>query len=160
MDYANEFPVKTMCFVFKVSRSGYYKWRSNKAFYHAKNEVLNDQIKTIFESSRRTYGSPRVLVELNKMNIEISESTVARRMKSLKITPRTKKRYKNTTDSKHNLKVSPNVLNREFTVEKTGRVWVSDITYIRLKYSFVYLTTVIDLADRMVVGWSLMNILS
>ena len=53
------------------------------------------------------------------------------------------------------MKVSPNILNREFTVTELGRVWVSDITYIRLRHSFVYLTTVIDLADRMVVGWNL-----
>ena len=85
----------------------------------------------------------------------MSESTVARRMKSLKITPKLKKKFKNTTDSNHDLAISPNQLNREFTVSELGKVWVSDITYIRIKHSFVYLTTVIDLADRMVVGWNL-----
>jgi transposase InsO family protein len=65
------------------------------------------------------------------------------------------KRFKNTTDSKHDLKISPNLLDREFTVTELGRVWVSDITYIRIRNSFVYLTTVIHLTDRMVVGWNL-----
>ncbi len=152
---AKEFPVKKMSEVFGVSRSGYYRWLKNKGPRAKKEEILNTQIKTVFEYSRATYGSPRVHRELEKMEVKISKSTVARRMKSLKVTPKTKKRSKNTTDSKHGLKISPNILNREFTVTGLGRVWVSDITYIRLGHSFVYLTTVIDLADRMVVGWNL-----
>jgi len=78
-----------------------------------------------------------------------------KRYLSLGIRPRLKKRFKITTDSKHGLQISPNLLKREFTVTELGKVWVSDITYIRIRHSFVYLTTVIDLADRMVVGWSL-----
>ena len=155
MDHANEFPVKKMSEVFEVSRSGYYRWLEHKDFHAEKEEVLERQIKSVFEESRATYGSPRVHQQLQKMEVDISQSTVARRMQSLKITPKIKKRFKNTTDSKHDLKISPNRLNREFTVTALARVWVSDITYIRLRHSFVYLTTVIDLADRMVVGWSL-----
>jgi putative transposase len=157
MDYANEFPVKKMCQVFDVSRGGYYVWLKNKDKNDKKEALLNEKIKIVFESSRATYGSPRVCLGLKKLNIEMSESTVARRMKDLNITPVLKKKFKNTTDSSHGLKVSPNILNREFTVSELGKVWVSDITYIRLKHSFVYLTTVIDLADRMVVGWNLSN---
>ena len=155
MDHASEFPVKKMCQVFEVSKSGYYKWKKNKDSYGIKAEVLNEQIKTVFEESRGTYGSPRVQIALKKLKVDVSESTVARRMKSLKITPKLKKKFKNTTDSNHDLAISPNQLNREFTVSELGKVWVSDITYIRIKHSFVYLTTVIDLADRMVVGWNL-----
>ncbi len=155
MDYAKEFPVKTMCKVLDISRSGYYSWKNNKSTNEAKTEGLNEQIKVIFKASRATYGSPRVAVALKKMNVEISESTVARRMKGLRITPKIKKRFKHTTDSKHDLNISPNLLNRAFKVSELGRVWVSDITYIRIGHSFVYLTTVIDLADRMVVGWNL-----
>ena len=78
-------------------------------------------------------------------------------MKALKITPRVKKKFKITTDSKHSKAISPNLLDRSFEASSSGKFWVGDITYIRLKYSFVYLTTVIDLADRMVIGWSLSN---
>ncbi len=141
--------------VLEVGRSSFYKWRKNKASYVEKETILNEQIKTVFEDSRSTYGSPRIHIELQKMKIDISESTVARRMKDLGITPKLKKKFKNTTDSNHDLKVSPNILNREFTYTELGRAWVSDITYIRVQHSFVYLTTVIDIADRMVVGWSL-----
>ena len=141
--------------VLEVGRSTFYKWRKNKNTCATKKEILNKQIETVFEESRSTYGSPRVYLELQKMKVEISESTVARRMKSLDITPNIKKKFKNTTDSEHDLRVSPNILNREFTFTELGRAWVSDITYIRLRHSFVYLTTVIDLADRKVVGWNL-----
>ncbi len=142
--------------VLEVGRSSYYEWLRKKDSYAKKEEELNTQIKTVFEESRSTYGSPRVHQELQRMEVDISESTVARRMKSIAITPKLKKKFKNTTDSKHDLKISPNLLSREFTATELGRKWVSDITYIRVGYSsFVYLTTVIDLADRMVVGWNL-----
>ena len=84
MDHASEFPVKKMCQVFEVSRSGYYKWRKNKDLYEVKVEFLNEQIKAVFEQSRGTYGSPRVQIALKKLKVDVSESTVARRMKSLK----------------------------------------------------------------------------
>lgn len=155
MDYANEFSVKKMCEVLEVSRSGYYKWLKNKDEKALKAEDLNAKIQEVFDNSNETYGSPRVHQVLQEQAIELSESTVARRMQSLKLQAREKKRYKHTTDSNHNLKISPNILNREFTVSQLGKVWVSDITYIRVKNSFVYLTTVLDLADRMVVSWSL-----
>ena len=157
MDYANNFPVTKMCQVFEVSRSGYYNWLKTKDSINETKDFLKEEIKSAFEGSRRTYGSPRVLEVLQKKDIDISESTVARLMKELKISPHRKKRFKNTTDSKHGLRISPNLLNRSFTVSELGKVWVSDITYIRVKYSFVYLTTIIDLADRMVVGWNLSN---
>jgi len=143
--------------VLGVGRSSYYKWRKNKDSNVEKEAVLNQQIKTVFEDSRSTYGSPRVHLELQKMKVDISESTVARRMRSMEITPKLKKKFKNTTDSNHDLKISPNILNREFTFTELGRAWVSDITYIRVQDSFIYLTTVIDLADRMIVGWNLSN---
>ena len=141
--------------VLKVSRSGYYDWLRDEKARKEKETVLDDEIKEVFEMSQETYGSPRIYDELQKRNIEVSQSTIARRMRTLEITPKRKKRFKKTTDSKHDFKISPNVLNRNFSVEKLGKVWVSDITYIRIKASFVFLTTVIDLADRCVVGWNL-----
>jgi len=76
-------------------------------------------------------------------------------MKALSITPKKKKKFKHTTDSNHNERISPNLLDQCFESSKLGEIWVSDITYIALTKGFVYLTTVIDLADRMVVGWNL-----
>lgn len=141
--------------VLDVSKSGYYKYLRNKSQMEPEIDELDNKIKAAFEDSKETYGSPRIYLALQKQRIEISESTVARRMRILEITPKVKKKFKNTTDSKHDMPIAPNILNREFEVSEPGCVWVGDITYIRLRHSFVYLTTVIDLADRMVVGWSL-----
>mgnify|MGYP000020162618 CR=1 FL=1 len=141
-----------MCEVLGVSTSGYYHWKEELRGGLKTND-LDAKIVAIFEKSRRTYGSPRVFKFLRKSGTKVSESTVSRRMRALGITPVIKKRFKSTTDSKHDLPIAQNILNREFTVAQTGRVWVGDITYIPVQDSFVYLTTVIDLADRMVVGW-------
>jgi putative transposase len=142
--------------VLEVSKSGYYRWRKHKKSLDKKADDLSKKITTVFERSRSTYGSPRVSQELKKEGVEVSKSTVARQMKKLRITPKLKLKFKNTTDSKHNKEVSPNLLDRNFSVSELGKVWVSDITYIRVNYHhFAYLTTVIDLADRMVVGWAL-----
>jgi len=129
MDHADEFPVTKMSKVLRVGRSSYYDWLKNKDKYLKKEELTN-QIKAIFEKSRFTYGSPRIHQELEKLQVKISESTVARRMKELSIRPILKKRYRTTTDSKHDLKISPNLLDREFTVTELGKKWVSDITYV------------------------------
>lgn len=143
-----------MCEVLGVSKSGYYYWKKELKVV-SKTRELDRQIKVAFKQSDATYGSPRIYKELKKEGLEVSESTVSRRMKALGITPNIKKKFKVTTDSNHDKIVSPNLLNRAFEVAELGRVWVSDITYIPLGDSFVYLTTVIDLADRMVVGWNL-----
>jgi len=143
--------------VLNVSTSGFYKWRKSDSVRAEKIALLDQQILQVFEDSDSTYGSPRVFEALQKESVEVSESTIARSMNRLKITPKKRKKYKNTTDSKHDNPISPNILNRCFKATELGKVWVSDITYIPLKYGFVYLTTVLDLADRMVVGWNLSN---
>jgi len=107
-----------------------------------------------------TYGSPRIAQALEKLEIICSKSTVARRMNIMGIVARKKRKYKVTTQSNHNYKIAPNLLQRQFEVAIPATVWVSDITYIRVGSSFVYLTVIIDLADRMVVGWSLSKTMS
>lgn len=71
----------------------------------------------------------------------------------------TKKKFVATTDSKHSYPVAPNLLNREFKVEAPGKVWVSDITYIRTLEGWMYLTVIIDLFDRKVIGWPISSTL-
>ena len=155
--HANEFPVTKMSEVFEVSRSGYYRWCNRSLHRNEAREQLDELILETFKASRSTYGSPRVYDALEQQSISTSKSTVARRMKALKITPKKKKKFRHTTDSKHSKAISPNLLDQHFESTELGKIWVSDITYIVVKGGFVYLTTVIDLADRMVVGWQLSN---
>ena len=81
-------------------------------------------------------------------------------MKELGLRSKLSKKFKVTTNSNHNYLVVENVLNREFIVKTPSKVWVSDITYIQTKEGFVYLTTIIDLYDRKIIGWSLSNRMS
>jgi putative transposase len=154
--YTMRFSVEMMSRVLGVSRSGYYKWLKNN---HSKDRTLklDEQIKEAFEQSKSRYGSPRVCIDVNKKRLEnkVSPATVARRMHIMNLVARPKSKYVHTTDSGHDLKVSPNLLNRNFAVEKVNTVWVGDITYINTDDGWRYLTVVLDLADRAVVGWTL-----
>lgn len=118
-----------------------------------------EQIRAIHKQSKGTYGSPRIHEELKKRNVKVSRCRVARLMNRSNIRCAVKKRFKATTDSKHQFPLAPNLLNREFKVDRLAKVWVSDITYIRTHEGWLYLTVIIDLCDRRVIGWSTSNTL-
>jgi putative transposase len=145
-----------MCKVLKVSKSGYYKWiKSEPSKRTLYNKQLTLEIKQIFEAKKGRYGSPRITKELKEQGKKVSEPLVAKLMKKAEIRSFTKKKFKSTTNSSHNYPVAENILNRQFNPQIKSCAWVSDITYIHTKQGWVYLTTVIDLWDRKVIGWSL-----
>ena len=145
-----------MCRVFKISKSSYYHWlKSGPSRRWLENEELLVRIKSIFDYSLKTYGSPRIKEELQAQGFQVSRQRVARIMKAAGIRARIPRRFRVTTDSKHNYPVAPNILNREFTATRPGQVWASDITYIKTNRGWLYLTVIIDLFDRKVVGWSM-----
>lgn len=147
-----------MCQVLKVSTSGYYKWlHKTPSKRLLRNEMVTKEIKAIYRNSKCRYGSPRITKELNMNGIKASKVLVAKLMKQEHLRSIVKKKYKVTTDSSHKHTVVENVLNREFNVDKINTVWVSDITYISTAQGWTYLTTVIDLCDRKVIGWALSN---
>lgn len=113
------------------------------------------RIIEIFEDSRCTYGCPRVYAQLRAEGWTCGKNTVERLMRDHGIRPKTKRKFRATTDSKHNLPIAPNVLDRQFEVEEPHEVWVSDITYIPTAQGWLYLCVFIDLYSRMVVGWSM-----
>ena len=141
--------------ILKVSSSGYYKWNKDKTKRNNIQVDLDGKIKKVFDTSLGTYGSPRIAIELQQQDLQVSKNTVARRMRVMNLTARPKKKYVITTDSEHDFKVPNNHLNREFMVDQLNKIWVSDITYVRVSNYWMYLTVIIDLADRMVVGWEL-----
>ena len=109
----------------------------------------------VFENSKSSYGSPRITKELRAMGISASKPMVARLMKAAGIQTRRRKKFVATTDPKHNYPIAPNVLDRKFSATRPGEVWVSDITYVRTYQGWLYLTVIIDLFDRKVVGWAM-----
>jgi transposase InsO family protein len=145
-----------MCEVLNVSRSGYYAWRRRSESERSQaNTKLLEAIRKVHHDSRGTYGSPRIYQELKKQDIPCSENRVARLMREDGLYATTKRRYKATTNSKHDFPVAPNLLGRDFSPAEPNRVWAGDITYIWTTEGWLYLAVVIDLFSRSVVGWAM-----
>jgi len=147
-----------MCAVLSVSSSGFYKWLNRRSSTRdEKTEVLSKLIEAEFQASKQIYGSPRITKMLNTKNQKVSRSYVGRIMKKLGIRSKICKKFIITTNSKHEHEMSDNILNRDFSTTGLSQKWVSDLTYIRTKSGWLYLTTVIDLGDRKVIGWAFSN---
>jgi len=145
-----------MCRVLKISTSGYYRWLKYPiSKRETRNRKLLENIKEIYLMSKGTYGAPRITKELNMNGIAVCQKTVARLMRENNIRSRAKRRFKITTDSNHKYPISPNLLKQNFLVSRKSKVWVSDITYIRTNKGWLYLTIILDLYDRKVIGWSM-----
>jgi len=145
-----------MCKVLKVSRSSYYRWLSYGPSKRAiEYSLFTDLIKQEFDLSHKTYGSTRITEQLKRKNYKISRRRVAKIMKNNNWISKYKKKFKVTTDTEHNYPICRNLLNQDFTADRLNQVWVSDITYIKTRKGWLYLTTIIDLYDRQVIGWSL-----
>lgn len=121
------------------------------------NRSLLAEIRRIHEKSRASYGSPRMVEELRRLGYEASRPRVARLMKQHGIRAVHAKKFVVTTDSKHSYPIMENKLDRNFTTERKAQVWVSDITYVKTAKGWLYLTVIIDLYDRKVIGWALSN---
>lgn len=119
------------------------------------NEYLLTKIMDVFEKSKETYGSPRITEELRASGERLSKNRVADIMRAAEIRARKPRKFIVTTDSKHNYPIVPNVLERRFKATREGEIWVSDITYVRTTSGWLYLTVIIDMYDRKVIGWSM-----
>ena len=150
------FPIEKMCNVLSVSSSGYYKYRQRSMSRRSvRKSELHRKIQLIYCRSHQRYGSPRITAELYSLGYRVSRITVAGYMRELGLRSKLGRKYRATTDSKHSHRIADNVLSRNFTVPSASRAWVSDITYIRTTEGFLYLTVIVDLYDRCVIGWSL-----
>jgi len=150
------FAVKEMCQVLKVSRSGYYDWFDrSKSQRSIENNVLLKEIKEIHKNSHQTYGSPRIADELKDRGFACSRPRTARLMRMNGIQAKTKKKFKITTNSDHSYPIAPNLLKQDFWTDAANRIWMSDITYIRTWQGWLYLTIILDMFTRKVVGWSM-----
>jgi transposase InsO family protein len=148
-----------MCRVLAVSRAGFYAAQRRRASARAqRDQVLRLQVRAAHTKSRRTYGAPRVHVELRTQGVPVAKKRVARLMREAGLVGRRPRRRVRTTDSAHAHPVAPNVLNRQFGVDQvTGldQVWVSDLTYVPTREGWLYLAIVLELASRRVVGWAM-----
>ena len=118
------------------------------------NENLMLFIQKIFEDSYQSYGAPRIKERLKKYGYFVSRRRISRLMRLLGLQVRRSYKFRALTDSNHKYPVAPNLLNQNFKVDRENQVWVSDMTYIATKQGWMYLTVIIDLFNRKVVGWS------
>lgn len=151
-----QFHVTTMYRVLEVSRSGFYAWLTGAKSKRAiANDRLLEKIIRVHTTSRKTYGGRRVYWKLRSQGEGCSRNRVARLMSRNDLRAKTSRKFRATTNSKHDLPVAPNLLDRQFTVDAPNRAWVSDITYIPTEEGWLYLASVMDLYSRKVVGWSM-----
>ncbi len=147
------------CRVLGVSVAGYHEHFVRLADAaqrrHLSDDALLVHIKAIHTETRGCYGWPRIWKELLARGTRVGKDRVQKLMKLHGIRAKGKRRFKVTTDSNHDLPISPNLLNREFTVAQPDKVWVGDVTYIQTDEGWLFLAVVIDLFSRQVVGWSL-----
>ncbi len=107
--------------------------------------------------SRGSYGARRMAEEIKDHGIQCGRYRAKTIMQIAGVVAKQKKKFKVTTDSKHNLPVAPNLLERDFETEKANEAWVGDITYVWTAEGWLYLAVVIDLFSRKVVGWAMMS---
>ncbi len=146
--------VERMCALLDVSRAGYYKFLGRgPSARDLRHDALLREIRRIFLKSRCTYGVRRMHKELVGTGFPCNRKTVATLMHQSGIAPIRRRKFKSTTDSRHHLPVSKNLLNREFSGGELHQVWMSDITYVETKQGWLYLAVFIDRHSRQVVGW-------
>ena len=151
------FPVSPMCRALDVSKSGYYAWKNRKSSSRwLEDERLKVAIRAAHERGRGTYGPEKIQEELAEVeNIKAGINRIKRLRRALKIRCKQVRKFKATTDSKHNLPVAPNLLDQNFTVSGPDQVWVADITYVDTEQGWLYLAGIKDLWNKEIVGYAM-----
>jgi len=149
------FPIKTLCRVLEVSTSGYYDWLAEPITERERrDEPLREETRTVFVEHRGRYGSPRVHAELKARGVTVGEKKVAKLMREGGLVARRKKRFRATTDSKHDDPIAPNLLDRDFVSNEKNEAWVTDVTCLWTRQGWLFLAVLLDLYSRRVVGWA------
>lgn len=152
------FAVSAMSRVFGVSRSGFYAWRQRQSELSSRRKQrdrLDAAVKDAFESRKGRYGAPRLVVDLVDSGHRHDRKTIAKSLRRQGLRAKAAKKFKATTNSKHNLPVAPNLLQQDFSANAPNQKYVGDITYLWTDEGWLYLAVVIDLYSRLVVGWAM-----
>lgn len=148
--------VRMMCRVLGVSPSGYYAWAERRPSARAqRDEALVQQIRDIHETSRGTYGVPRMHAELAAEGTHVGRKRVARLMRAAQLQGVTRRRKYTTTIRDGSARQAPDLVARQFKATGPNHLWVADITYIPTWAGFLYLAVVLDAWSRRVVGWAM-----
>ena len=155
-DHRDEFAVRRMCNELNVSPSGYYAWRDRPArAREMANQVLYTKIKAVYDDNHGVYGSPRIYRELKDQGIACSKNRIARLMRLRDLQAKQFRRFKSTTKRNKTQPAAPNLLKRDFETDQPDQKWLADITYITTQEGWLYLSTILDLYTRRIVGWAM-----
>ncbi len=150
------FPVAALCRVLEVSHSGYYAWVNRPPSARAKRDaLLVPQIIASHERSDSTYGSPRILGDLQDVGEFVGRKRVARLMRMAGIVGVSRRRFVVTTRRSTTDGPAPDLVERNFRAERPNQLWVADITYVPTWAGFLYLAIVLDAFSRRIVGWAM-----
>lgn len=143
-----------MCRVLKISTSGYYDSvnRSPSAQYIRRKSIAQAAAISYFES-KRVYGYRKVYGDLKAEEVQCCQETVRRVMRNIGLYSHIKRKFVVTTDSNHLFKIADNIIGRNFTSDRPNHKWAADITYIPTEQGWLYLSVVMDLFSRKIVGW-------
>lgn len=143
-----------MCRVYGVTRAGFYAWRSRGPSSRAQENVtLVKRIRKIHQTSRNTYGSPRVHQRLNELGVSVGENRVAKLMQSYGIKARVATLRYTSPNLKKFFGSLPNQ-QHEHPAAALNQVWVGDITYLKVGSIYRYLAVVMDRCSRRIIGWA------
>ena len=152
------FPVKALCAMLEVSRSGFYDWQARgPSARELADDQLTERIRAIHVESRQTYGAARIHAELAYEGTRVGKKRVARLMQSAGISGLFKKRRGKTTIRVPGVRTAPDLVDRDFLAFAPNRLWCADITYVRTWEGWLYLAVVMDIYSRRIVGWSMDN---
>jgi putative transposase len=147
------YPVNLLCSLLKVSRSGYYAWRTRGPSARAvADEVLAEQIKGFHAASRKTYGAPRIWLDLRDAGVRVSRKRVARLMREHHLAGVCRRSWRHVTKSDPAAVPAPDLLERDFTATAPNQKWVADVTYVPTVQGWLYLATVLDVFSRRILG--------
>ena len=149
------YPVTVLSRTLGVSRGGFYAWLARpESRRSAEDRRLAVLVRAAHDESRRTYGRPRVHVELAAQGERVGGKRVARLMRQEGLRARVRRRYRCTTMSEHDQPIAPNLLARDFEAEAPNRRWVGDTTELLAGNGKLYLAAILDLYSRIIVGWA------
>lgn len=142
-----------MCSLLNLSVSGYYAWRKRPTSKRSlENERLLESIRHIYAEGRGEYGSPTIWGTLRDEGRRVNHKRIARLMRLVGLRSKIRRKFKCTTRRCKDQDASPNLLQQNFTADRANRVWISDITYVWTEEGWLYLTTVVDVCSRKVIG--------
>jgi len=154
--HRDEYSVSRLCRLLEVSRTGYLQWRSRPSSGQMlANRTLDARVAAIHAASKRSYGRLRIVQDLRSQGVLVGHERVRRSLQRQGLRPVYKRPYRVTTNSSHHKMIAPNLLDRRFDCWQTNQAWVCDVTYVGTAQGWLYLATVMDLASRRIVGWSM-----